>query len=138
MRKRYETAKHRKDEDRILEVVRKAWNIGSVQKLRDEHILDSALMRGKRIVAFVEVKCRSEQHKDLMIDARKVDAAMEHRRRGLRSFLVVEWPHGLYGRELHDDDILYHSWGGDASRPDEQQILSHFANSTFKPIEGGV
>lgn len=136
MSTRYENDQHRADEDRILEVVRKAWNIDSVQKLRDEHILDHALLRGRRIVAFVEVKCRSKQHEDLYIDARKVDAAMEHRRRRVRSFLVVEWPHGLYGRELRDDDILYHSWWGATGR--DPQIVSHYAIDSFKPIRPPV
>lgn len=60
----YETAGHRADEARVMQIVAAKWNVETV-KLRREDRLDFALRRYGKIVAYAEIKCRKYTREEL-------------------------------------------------------------------------
>jgi len=124
-RPNYETQDDVEAQDRVLTELALAWKCEWVP-LPKFYETDAALMRGRKVVAFVEVKCRHvnrDEYPTLILSVHKwlyLRALGERLRCG--SILVVSYVDGTYWLDVGKSEVPPIVFGGRADRGDGQDV----------------
>ena len=125
VRPRYETKENLAQETEVLELLCRQWTCVA-KKLPDRYELDYLLMRGEKAKAWLEIKVRTNNHRNYstyMISLGKVLAARKMTEgTSLPSFLAVQWQDRMgYIRldRLEETEIVM---GGRTDRGDAQDV----------------
>jgi len=124
MRPTYETEADLRNERDLISAINQLWQTSSA-KLPRGYSLDYALTRDGRVVAFVEIKCRtvsSEQYETYMISLAKVLKAKSLGNAvAVPAYLLVRWNDGVGYIDLRTVDLDVRV-GGRVDRGDSQDI----------------
>lgn len=120
----YETSKNLSSEARVAGILAGANNATSI-KLPAKYPLDWALVEGKAIVAFIEVKCRtnsSTAYAEYMISLAKYASIQRlSEMSGVKAYLAVQFTDRLMICRFPDHGLLCEV-GGRTDRGDSQDI----------------
>jgi hypothetical protein len=96
-RPRNETAQDRVNEQRGIGAFASRFNADAVKLSETLYGVDFAITRSQKVVAWAEFKARKVKYDSLLISAAKVwKLACLARDSALPSFLVIEWPDGIW------------------------------------------
>ncbi len=100
----------------------------TLAKLPVAYEVDFAVARGERVVGVAEVKVRGRYYATLMVSLHKAQALRRFAADGLRAWLVLCVPGGVYVRRLTPDERLDIRMGGRTDRGDWQDVepVAHF------------
>jgi hypothetical protein len=136
----YEQSSDIANEQRVAEKLSELWNFDSWKRNPPRYPIDISLMRGTRIKAFAEIKCRnvpSGTYNTYMLSAGKAMSARTLTEvTGLPCFLVVRWTDCLGWIDLETAEPLYVGWGGRSDRDDSQDMepVMHYDIIKFKEL----
>ena len=137
----YEKSSDIANEERVAEKLSEMWELDNWQRNPLRYPVDISLMRGNRIKAFAEIKCRNVSsctYSTYLLSAGKVMSAHTlTRATGLPCFLVVQWTDCLGWIDLEMTEPLYVGWGGRIDRDDSQDMepVMHYDILEFKRME---
>ena len=137
-RTQYESEADRKAETSVIEKVVKAFDVDGYHKLPISYVLDFAVTRAGQIIGLVEVKARScemQTYSTFFVALKKVLAAHEFERIGLKTRLFVKWRDCIGYTLLREPDQI--TYGGRFDRGDsaDQEPLAHFDINRFIILE---
>jgi hypothetical protein len=97
-------------------------------KLPRAYEVDFGVLRGDVLMGVCEVKVRSRAYETVMLSLHKAQALRRFAREGMRAWLLLSLPTGLYARRIAPDEQLDVRLGGRADRGDWQDIepAAHF------------
>ena len=138
----FETSQNRRDEQEIASTLEKAWHV-RLAKLPDRYYqIDRAALWKDRILAWVEIKCRSVKRKTYptyMIDYKKWVAGVNlHDETGLPFLLAIRFTDGIW---VYSYDPKTHAklrWGGRTDRGVSYDVkpMIHLPLWEFKKLHG--
>ena len=132
----YETAQHLDRETKVIEQVKAKWNC-EVRKLPIAYRLDYILLRDKKPVAVMEIKCRNAIYEEMYLSLHKCMAGRELSKTMRVPFLLVyEFAgKGIYWHSIGDEPLEL-AVGGRTDRGDWQDIepMGVFKFMKFKPL----
>lgn len=131
----YESGRDRERERSVIAAAFGAHGVEAV-KLARAYEVDFALMRGERVMGVAEVKVRNRAYDTLMLSLHKAQALRRFAADGLRAWLVVCVPAGIYARRIAADERLDIRLGGRVDRGDWQDIelVAHFPMVGMKRV----
>jgi len=137
-RTQYESEADRRAETSVIEKVVKAFDVDGYYKLPISYVLDFAVTKSNRVIGFVEVKARScemQTYPTFFVAVKKVLAAGEFDRLGLKTRLFVKWRDCIGYTLLREPDEI--TYGGRFDRNDsaDQEPLAHFDINRFSILE---
>lgn len=129
----YETPESLKKEDEVAQKISAAWNT-KLNKIPIKYRVDYAAERNGKIVAWIEIKCRTNDMNDYetyMLSLDKYNASIELGKvTNLPVTLVVKWNDKIgYADLLHCRGVI--KMGGRVDRGDPQDVEP----AVFIPIE---
>ena len=130
----YETEADRANERRVADILLDRWRCTAV-KLPRRYEIDYALSRGNRVMAWAEVKCRTnprEQYPTYMVALGKVIAGLDlAQRTNLPFMLVVQWTDSL-GWVTPKLDAIHIGGRHDRGDGDDEEPVAHIPITEFK------
>lgn len=139
MRPIYETDKDLRNELSLSNIVSKQWKC-TMQKLQPRDHFDYAAVRNGEVVAFIEMKTRSnkmQHYPTYMISMTKViNASITGISTGLPCFLVVQWVDGVGYVNMGNVKTTV-KMGGRTDRSDPQDVepVCHIDIGLFKKFK---
>ena len=121
VRRAYESERDREREQVVARAVFEPLGL-VVAKLPMAYEVDFAVMRGERVVGVAEVKVRSRAYETVLVSLHKVQALRRAAQMGLRAWLLVAVPAGVYAHRVAPAGALDVRWGGRADRGDWQDM----------------
>jgi hypothetical protein len=108
----------------------------SVRKLPLAYEVDFAVLRGERVIGVVEVKIRGRAYETLMLSLHKLQALRRYAGSGLRAWLLVSVPAGVYAKRIRPDEPIDVRWGGRTDRGDPQDVepVVHLPMATMRRV----
>jgi hypothetical protein len=137
-RTQYESEADRRAETSVIEKVVKAFDVDGYYKLPISYVLDFAVTKSNRVIGFVEVKARSCEMKTyptFFVAVKKVLAAGEFDRLGLKTRLFVKWRDCIGYTLLREPDQITYGGRFDRGDPADQEPLAHFDINRFSILE---
>lgn len=120
-RPRYETADDRTRELAVAQAVFDPYGV-TLAKLPVSYEADFAVVRDGRVIGVVEVKVRSRAYDTLMLSLHKAQTMRRYAECGLRAWLVLCVPTGVYARQVTASDLADIRMGGRTDRGDWQDV----------------
>lgn len=84
----YETQEDLQRERQVMERLCEAWKVGC-QKLPTKYVIDYGMLRDEKVVAWLEIKCRSKKYDEMILSAAKWFAGKDLARQTALSFVLV-------------------------------------------------
>ena len=137
-RTQYESEADRRAETSVIEKVVKAFDVDGYHKLPISYVLDFAVTKSNRVIGFVEVKARScemQTYPTFFVAVKKVLAAGEFERLGLKTRLFVKWRDCIGYTLLREPDQITYGGRFDRGDPADQEPLAHFDINRFSILE---
>lgn len=137
-RTQYESEADRRAETNVIEKVVKAFDVDGYYKLPISYVLDFAVTKSNRVIGFVEVKARScemQTYPTFFVAVKKVLAAGEFDRLGLKTRLFVKWRDCIGYTLLREPDQITYGGRFDRGDPADQEPLAHFGINRFSILE---
>lgn len=117
-RPRNETEEDLTNENNAAKILAEKWQV-SVHKLSESlYGLDWAFSRNEKVIAFGEFKKRSKKFNTLLLSAAKYHKMVQlYKQTGIPTFLIVEWPEGIYYLDIGEPEMKLNIFmGGNFSR----------------------
>ena len=137
-RTQYESEADRRAETSVIEKVVQAFDVDGYHKLPISYVLDFAVTKSNRVIGFVEVKARScemQTYPTFFVAVKKVLAAGEFERLGLKTRLFVKWRDCIGYTLLREPDQITYGGRFDRGDPADQEPLAHFDINRFSILE---
>jgi hypothetical protein len=131
----YESAHDRERERAVAEATFGPHGL-SVRKLPLAYEVDFAVLRGERVVGVVEVKVRGRAYETLLLSLHKLQALQRCARSGLRAWVLVSVPEGVYAQRIRPDEPVDVRWGGRTDRGDPQDVepVAHLPMAAMRRV----
>lgn len=137
----YESERDRAAEHEVMELaLAKIQDVDKFVKLPISYGWDYGLYGDGRLQAVAEVKVRKQKYGTFFVSLHKVMRGFDYMRAGLRAYLLVRWPDGIYGHRLMEPSVnAYHvDFGGRHDRGDnaDQEPVVHIPLTQFRQLGG--
>lgn len=120
-RPRYESADDRTRELAVAQAVFDPYGV-TLAKLPVAYEADFAVVRGERVIGVAEVKVRSRAYETLLLSLHKAQSLRGFAQCGLRAWLLLCVPSGVYVRRVEPWDLADIRMGGRTDRGDWQDV----------------
>jgi len=134
-----ETLVDRMNEETVIKQYCQALEIDEYKKNPVALSLDYSLIRGGRITAMAEVKCRpattKNQFKTYFISFHKLQAALLFSEFGIGSVLIVRWEDVIGFCPLTRRVVTHVAWGGNGrGQEGDKEPMAHIPISRFRDL----
>lgn len=136
----YETKQDVVNEYSVIDKIRMKWNV-TARKMPPFYQVDWALMRGTKVHAFVEIKCRKNkrsQYATLMLSLHKwLNGMRLSQETGIPFLLIVRWEDGIYYLKPRFDLKPEVAVGGRTDRddPDDMEPVVLIPTNWFEKVD---